>query len=53
MHAVIPYSKKNICDKKLVSYNNSQSFFANFTIYLTFPMQMDFNLPKLFMPNCL
>ena len=52
----IPYSK-NIGGEKtlvnLVNYSISPSVLPIFTISITFPIQMDFNLSKFFPPNFL
>ena len=49
-NVIIPYSK-NI--GKFGELEQFAQFFVIFTIFVTFPMQMDFNLPKFFPPNFL
>ena len=53
----IPYSNKTLAVKKLwriwwiTAFR--QAFLPIFTTSITFPMKMDLNLPKFFLPNCL
>ena len=44
---------KNMGSEKLAYYSISPSFLPIITISITFPMQTDFNSPKVFLPNFL
>ena len=51
MHSTILYSKNIGSKKTLANYSSSSNFSPIYPISITFSMQVDFNLPKFFLPN--